>query len=221
MPVSQNPQTPLLTTRKLTFPIIEICGSLDQGKGLIAESVASKLIGTAYKFPCFDLHSPSGMSLMALLGTNARVLESHPEWWMHTFITNLWEFQDQIKSSLEKGPVIIVNWTGAANIYLNSLFDKVHVTEWTRGLISPNITYSLFGEPWEAPGNFTVKFSRAFRTKVRQNAEVIQFRKITTDFSRPGAEMNRISDIIVDGVLKRYPVPTRKTRIIQKLYDEL
>jgi hypothetical protein len=128
---------------KSSNPLIEIMGPIDIGKTPIAQLVAKRINATLVSFPVLDPFSVTGRGLLSSLSTNARGLEQQPNWWAHMYAANFYENISRVESALERGPVVITNYTNSFICWMKAL--NVDVSKFITNLPPPSISYVLCG----------------------------------------------------------------------------
>lgn len=193
-----------------SFPIIELFGDIDSGKGVVGDAVARKIRGVCLKFPVFNApKSASGIALLTVLTQNPQLLEDNPHWWAHMFIANLWENQDKIMAYQQLGPVVLVNWTSAVRSYFKTLTQSQSSigTGLVHGLLKTDFEFMIRGVSKNYPGNLPINFSPSF--KIRLGLHLSRYFRCQhftiKDKGNSTTNINTTAQQIVDSILSKRP----------------
>lgn len=132
--------------------------------------LARKLQGQFFSFPVLNPLSATGGALLSLLVHHPKELEKNPEWWAHMYCANLFESRPEVVEALKQGPVVVTNYTHSFRVWAQAVFESEdirHLLGYVRGLPKPHTVLSVWGEAWQSPNNFPVKFSQALSTRIR------------------------------------------------------
>ncbi len=148
-------------------PVFEITGTIDSGKKLVAELVATRLAGSCIQLPAFDVSSFSGRALLHVLTQNPQSLEFQPHWWAHMYAANLHEQTTKILKAREYGPVIITNYMTAFKTWMK-VAGLDSLSGFFGSLPEPLHAYSLYGKAIETSLNINIDFSDYFKGKINR-----------------------------------------------------
>lgn len=202
--------------RTNNYPLIEILGTMDLGKNLMAEQIAKKLGAAYFSYPYYNVtKSGTGRTLLEHITDvdKAKLFTKEPYWWFLLYIANMYETKELIQEQLKIRPVVVLNYTTAVKIYSNSFGDSGIRTMVNRAigeLPTPAERFNLIGNPdWSIPGNVPCMFDSLTKMKLQQhitNYKLCESFHLSVDDNKfLHVLFNNTSNSIVKRILAKYP----------------
>jgi len=158
-----------LKERQSNYPLIEIAGPIDSGKKHLSQMVASKIGAYVLNFPLFGADSYTANILLKTLTNNPEELEINPEWYIHLYVSHLYESKNLINNLLKEMPVVVTNYTGAFRVWSTCLNInmKQFMAGFTVNLPKPTRSYCINTKLFS--DNLNIKLSSEFIRKYNKN----------------------------------------------------
>lgn len=202
-----------LPEKKPVYPLIEIMGSVDIGKSLVAKYLALRINAEFKSFPILDPKSPTGRILLFGLTKNIQLLEKNPEWWMHIYAANLYEQGAYLREALKKGPVIVTNYMYSYKAWMGScgINSREFGKSFTASLPVPNIAYSIStSEPLIEHTGLKIGFSEELKYNLKKNlsnprnSKIVKVKVSEVSYSFPQVAVNKILISVSNDIKSRF-----------------
>jgi hypothetical protein len=189
------------------YPLIEITGTPDCGKRLIAQLIAKKIGGSVVCLPFLDYGSYTGRALIEIMSKNPKNLEKEKHWWFHMYAANIQEKRIEIANLLKIGPVVVTNYTTSCKIWARACSID-NMLGFHKDLPIVDIVFGLYGRKLKTPNNFEVEFSEELVEKITnivRNRKEPKYIKVELNSStRLWEELNRVSSVVSKQIKNRF-----------------